>query len=163
MTVTQARLRERLDYDVTSGVFIWKPANHPGWKHSLEGTIAGRINTNGHVQITIDGETYLAHVLVWFWMKGEWPDNQVDHKNRDKKNNRWGNLREATNGQNRANSKSSAASGMKGVYPNGKRWASVIRHNKKGHYLGTFDTKDQAYQAYTKAALTFHKEFARAT
>lgn len=166
MTITQIRLRERLFYNPDTGIWIWLPYSAPGWSHSLEGTEAGRLTSKGYIQITIDGETYVAHVLAWFWMTNEWPDRQVDHIDRVKTHNWWSNFRLATNGQNRANSKSSAASGLKGAYPNHKsgkpvRWTSVIRINKKQIYLGTFETKEQAHAAYAEAAIKHHGEFAR--
>lgn len=166
MTITRERLRERLMYYPLTGSWIWLPYSAPGWSHSLEGTEAGKITSKGYVQICVDNELYVGHVLAWFWMTGKWPDNQVDHEDTIKTNNRWSNLRLATNGQNRANSKSSASSGLKGAYPNHKpgkpvRWASVIRVNKKQIYLGTFDTKEQAHAAYAKAAIKYHGEFAR--
>jgi hypothetical protein len=43
-------------------------------------------------------------------------------------------------------------SGFYGVSTNGKRWSANLRYNNKQHFLGTYDTKQQAAFAYDKEA-----------
>jgi len=88
---------------------------------------------------------------------------QVDHINGVKADNRRENLRVATNGQNRANSKlnSNNTSGLKGVSRKNGRWVAVINVGGKKHHLGYFDKKEQAHEAYKKAAIEAFGEFAR--
>lgn len=86
----------------------------------------------------------------------------VDHINGNKHDNRRENLRIATYAQNSANkcSGSKPRSGYRGVVSRGKRWAAQINFERKCHQLGTFDTPEEAHQAYCDAAKKLHGEFA---
>lgn len=155
--LTAMRLRELLYYDQTTGIFSWRVKR----KSAFVGKAAGGANPKGHILISVDGRKYMAHRLAVLYMTDEWPKFQVDHRDCNKSNNSWSNLREATNGQNRANSKTSAASGYKGVYPNTRGWQAVIISKKRRIYLGTYTALAAAHAAYTEAALKYHGEFAR--
>jgi len=94
------------------------------------------------------------------YVNGVWPNNVVDHKNGDRSDNRWCNLRDCTqsvNIQNLKGPRRDNRSGYLGVSPNGKRWNAMIRVNKKRHYLGTFDTPSEAYEAYITAKRRMHE------
>jgi hypothetical protein len=67
------------------------------------GDIAGTTRPDGRRQISIDNLTYLASRLAWLYMTGRWPKEEIDHIDRDKGNDRWENLREATHQQNQLN------------------------------------------------------------
>ena len=88
----------------------------------------------------------------------------IDHIDGDKLNNKFENLRLATESQNCSNRKrkSNNSSGYKGVYRMGKKWAAQITANKCRKFLGVFDTPQNAYQEYLKHAAVMHGEFARA-
>lgn len=90
--LTAERLREVLEYDPAIGVFRWliKPCG----QISI-GDIAGCRHGEGYVQIRVIGRIYLAHRLAWLYMTGEWPISLIDHRNLDRSDNRWSNLREA--------------------------------------------------------------------
>jgi hypothetical protein len=103
---------------------------------------------------------------------------QIDHRNRNKNDNRRGNLRPASNGQNRANSKRNRnnSSGFKGVHLRtqvtrvskrkqrsdyvGPRWSAQINVDGRKLFLGDFMTPQEAHAAYTRAAREYFREFA---
>lgn len=153
MKMTRSYLQSLMVYHPRLGIFIWK-SRRPG-------SIAGRFNSKGRRQICVDGKAYTATHLAWLYMTGKLPPDQIDHKNTIENDDRWSNLRLATNGQNRANSKFTARSGFKGVYKNRHRWMAKIRTNRRLVYLGNYRTKGLAHAAYSKAAKRYHKQFAR--
>jgi hypothetical protein len=95
-------------------------------------------------------------------IRGSRAGKQVDHRNLNTLDNRRGNLRDATHGQNQQNKSTKTESGIKGVCRrrNG-RWGARIRSNRYLHYLGTFDTPTEAGKAYDRAAKRLFGEFAR--
>ncbi len=165
--ITQKRLKELLDYDPATGIFRWKvnrAAKHPG-------DIAGCIKVDsGYVIIGLDMRLYRAHQLAWLWMIGRWPRQFMDHRDTNKSNNRWKNLRLATKSQNMANMSAPIhnTSGLKGVsrYRQGdkwgKSWQAGIQINGCSKHLGHFTTMKEAHAAYIVAAKKFFGEFARA-
>ena len=81
---------------------------------------------------------------------------QVDHVNGDKSDNRWSNLRLATNSQNQHNKP--AAKGYS-WYESRNKWQAYIRHNSKRTHLGYFETEAEARAAYLAAKVLLHEEF----
>jgi hypothetical protein len=156
-------LKELLGYDPEAGVFVWLVSRGS----ALKGRRAGCVDdTNGYTLIRIDGEQYRAHRLAILWMTGEWPEDQTDHINGDRADNRWGNLREATNAQNQRNTnklRSDNTSGLKGVCWDkaAGKWKAAININGQTIYLGLFLSTQDAARAYDEAAPQYHGEFAR--
>ena len=85
--------------------------------------------------------------------------NDIDHIDRNPLNNQRSNLRSATRRQNNTNSKGTGKSGFKGVDHYGRRWRARIRVNGEEINLGTFDTPEEAHEAYQEAAIKYHGEF----
>ncbi|RLD81108.1 MAG: HNH endonuclease [Bacteroidetes bacterium] len=144
--LTYNRLKKLLDYNPKTGNLTWK-VSRQGTKGI--GSIAGYISpTDGYIYIGIDYVLYRAHRLVWFWMKGNFPENEIDHKDRIRSNNKWNNLREGDriyNSQNQ-NLRSDNKSGIVGVRfrTNRQKWVSQITVNKKLIHLGSFKNFDDA-------------------
>lgn len=86
---------------------------------------------------------------------------EVDHINGDKLDNRRENLRLATRKQNSRNLPARARSGYRGVAPNHKRWAAQITVDGQMHYLGTFNTPEEAALRYDHEARACFGDFAR--
>lgn len=149
-----------IDYDPETGAFSWRVK-----RNQVDGE-AGSINPQtGYRIIKVCGRKVMAHRLAWFWMTGEWPADRLDHRDGDKANNRFSNLRQASDRQNKANEKtrSDNAIGVKGVrkLPNCSRYQARIWDGHKHCHLGVFDTIDAAKRAYDAAAHKLFGKFAR--
>ena len=160
-TLTHKRLTEVMDYNPDDGLFRWAVVR----KKCTKGTVAGSTRADGYVTIRIDYKRYYAHRLAWFYMTKEWPQKIVDHKDMNPTNNKFENLRLATptqSVQNRGVQRNNLSS-LKGVKrtKDGKFYA-MINVDKKARYLGSFDDKELAHDAYVRAAKKHFGEFARA-
>lgn len=128
-----------------------------------EGSVAGKTDSKGHRQITLNGRAYLAHRLAWTVTYGEWPSHHIDHKNGDRSDNRPSNLRACTRSQNNANARISKnnTTGFKGVTIHGERFRAQIGKDGKKMLLGVFSTKEEAHAAYVAASKVLYGKFAR--
>lgn len=155
-------LERYLSYSPLSGEFTWKVSRSA---NALAGQIAGCVANDGYVQIYIDGKPFKAHILAWAWMTGEWPSHRIDHRDLNKTNNAWSNLRAASQSQNAANclKRRTNKSGFKGVCFDASRglWIAQIQVMRKRVFLGAFDRKEDAASAYANGAEYHFGEFAR--
>lgn len=156
--LTQPRLKELLSYHPETGVFTWIART----RNTKIGDVAGCLSIYGYRCIQIGGKQYRAHRLAWLYMVGDWPTNQIDHRNGIRDDNRWHNLREATNAENGQNIAmySTNTSGFMGVSWDHKRqkWQALLMTNGHHKHLGRFDTPEDARDAYL-AAKAAHHEF----
>jgi hypothetical protein len=108
---------------------------------------------------------YLRSILVYDPMIGEWPVDQIDHKNGTRSDNMFVNLRECNNSENNANRQrqTNSTSGFKGVCWNNraKKWMAHIKVLQKQIHLGYFDAPEDAHAAYIEASALNFGEFAR--
>lgn len=162
-SLTAARLREVLDYDAKAGRFTWR-SNRGGL--AVPGAIAGVIQPHGYRRISVDGKSYYAARLAIFWITGSWPRQIVDHMNGVRNDDRWSNIREATQSQNLANKRRQInnKAKLKGVCldKRTRRYVAQISFNRHNIFLGRFDTKEEAHAAYVTAARKYFGRFARA-
>lgn len=160
--IDQSRLRELLDYDADTGRLTWRHAR----SRAAAGARAGHLNSKGYRRIEIDDRQYFAHRLVWLYVYGEWPVEQIDHRNGDRDDNRIVNLRAASQAENNGNSRRPKhnTSGFKGVglQKTDRKWRARIKRAGRSIHLGTFDTPEEAHAAYVAAATELFGEFARA-
>lgn len=161
--LTAERLREILHYDPDTGQFTWL---NPGSSRLKTGDAAGTLS-RGYLTIGVTRKArFPAHHLAWLYMTGEWPADEVDHRDTDGTNNRWLNLRAATGGQNKANTRrrSDNTSGYKGVSFRKASGKYIAQIKVAGRYkgLGIFSDPAEAHAAYVRAAQEAFGEFARA-
>lgn len=162
MALTQERLCQIYEYRPQTGEFIRLLATNNRVK---VGGVCGFVDVDGYRRIRVDGKLYLAHRLAWFYMHGRWPLDEVDHRDGIRDNNRWSNLRSAGRFQNAWNMRSGKpnSTGYRGVSLNRKsgRYEAAIHAARQRHHLGTFDTPQEAHQAYCEASTRLHGEFGR--
>lgn len=153
-------VNSQLQYDPETGLIVWRCASGNG--HRKAGDKAGYVcKTWGYVMIGFGGKNYRAHRLAWLLMTGKWPNEEIDHINRVKSDNRWENLRLASHLENMWNLPVMRhnTSGIRGVHWNQERnvWQAYIFVNEKHIYLGAFDSKNEAAKARRFAELTYHE------
>lgn len=173
---TQAYLCEILLYNPATGKLTWKrrPAEQfkdtnacNAWNGRFAGTDAGttHVDSRGRKRriVTIDWITYKTSRLIWKMVTGNDPTAEIDHKDLDSLNDRWDNLREANGNQNMQNRAMQAnnTTGFKGVYRHRDRFQAKISVNGKMYSLGTYDTAEQAHEAYCAVAEEQRGEFFR--
>jgi hypothetical protein len=143
--ISQARIRQLLDYCPSSGIFVRKEKT--GCK-GLLGAEVGHAGTNGYVWLQIDNIRISAHRAAWLWWYGYLPETDVDHIDKDPSNNRIENLRCLSHVCNMRNSKLSKAnkSGIKGVYwikERGK-WGAALTISAVNRQLGRWRDLEEA-------------------
>jgi hypothetical protein len=142
--LTQKRLKEVLHYNPDTGIFTWILSNS---NRIHKGDKAG-CNSNGYISIGVDGSRYRAHVLAWLYMEGYFPENDIDHINRIKSDNKWKNLRHVSRSCNLRNNdiRSNNTSGLTGIRLNcnKSKWIVEITINNKNIYLGRYINKVDA-------------------
>lgn len=157
----------RFNYDAKTGIVTYsgreRENNPPSLRSKRTGRIAGWKDTAGHLNVKIKGKDYLLHRVIWLMVTGEWPDGHIDHINGIKHDNRWENIRLVdvnTNVQNLHMAYSNSSSGVLGVSPGIKKgtWLANIRVNKIPIRLGTFNSIEEARDAYMNAKSLLHPD-----
>lgn len=151
--LTQARLKEVLDYCPETGIFVWKrrPEANPRWNGRYPGKPAGGKWVKGrgsYLLIGIDGSQYWAHRLAFLYVLGYLPPKGVDHINGSGMDNRWANLREADDSVNHKNHALRVDSRTRvcGVHFHkaSKKYTVRVGHNYVYTYGGLFSTIEEA-------------------
>jgi hypothetical protein len=148
-TPTIEEIKKVLWYDKESGLFLarFSAKKHKAWR------MIGSFESKGYLQIKIGNHCYMAHRLAWKYVTGDDPgDFQIDHKDLNKSNNAFSNLRLVTNKQNCENRKINARNktGHRGVYMRGNRFYAEICHNYVRMKIGTYTTLQEAIDAVAK-------------
>jgi len=156
-SIAQSILKDRLLYNKETGVFTWIESCPHG--RVKAGDVAGCKTNKGYRAIMINGVSYQAHRLAFMYVAGYMPD-QVDHRDQDRMNNSWANLRPANNTLNQQNAsrRKDNKSGFTGVIWRGERvnkWRAYVTVNGKRLWLGYFADKDDAIAARKEANIKY--------
>lgn len=160
----RARMINKYAYDETDGHFRLRSAYG---NRCPSGSIVGYLSKSKNREywiIEFEGVKYTAHRLAWLYIHGRWPDDQIDHANGIRHDNRISNLREcsfAENGYNKPIHPCNT-SGIKNVSfrKDTRMWRVSMKRQGKRHYLGDFNTKELAADFASLARIHLHGEFA---
>ena len=151
--LTQARLKEVLHYETTTGVFtsLQKRSN------TKIGDVVGCKNSDGYLVASIDGKLHYMHRLAIVYVLGNLDENQqVDHRNQNRSDNSLDNLRVVSHRENSMNHtlRSTNKSGFVGVSWDKARqkWIASITINGKAINLGGFTTIEEAAEKRLEAS-----------
>jgi len=141
--------------------FSYNPETGELFRNLIDGVERTGYNLKGYNVVTHRYRVYRVTYIIWLIMHGR-PPNGADGNSR---NDKFENLREATQSQNGANSRlpKRNRSGVKGVAWNKRRskWIARIGFNYKTIEIGRFNTMEEAKAAYNTKAKELFGEFAR--
>lgn len=153
------KIEDLLEYDPETGKLSWRVKRG----RCAAGSEAGTIGSYGYREIAVDGKKLKAHRIAWYLTYGQWPDDEIDHIDRNRANNALKNLRLASLQQNRWNTgqRKDSRSPFKGVVYEKRtgKWIAHIKVNGRYKHLGTFLTAEDAAAAYQTAASELRGDF----
>jgi hypothetical protein len=122
--------------------------------------VAGHVNKQGYRRIQVGSRLYAAHQLVWLVETGDWPSSMIDHRDGERDNNRFGNLRISNNSFNLQNQRRARAdnrtAGLLGVSGERGKFRARIWVRGRSISLGHFADPGEAHSAYLSAKRSLH-------
>lgn len=96
---------------------------------ATKGKIVGSSDGKGYLTVNINKRRYRVHRIIWAMHNNRWPEDEIDHIDRNKSNNKIENLREASRSINSLNRRKN------GYYKCDEGYRAQLRFNKKT-YIG---------------------------
>lgn len=162
--ITQEYIKKICDYDPDSGIF--KRILRQSWKGNWYqcNSIPKSTTAYGYLQMNVAGKPYLVHRLIWLWVTGEFPDEDIDHIDGDRLNNKWVNLRQVDRESNLRNMgiRAENTSGITGVSfaKDRNKWHAYIGiGDGERKHLGYFTEKEDAINARAEAEIKYNYHF----
>jgi hypothetical protein len=105
---------------------------------------------DGYKRVKLFGVNILAHRVAFALANDRWPDGHIDHVNGNKLDNRPSNLREVSNRENHQNRPAHRSGRLVGTtrLKKSRRWQAQARLGDKKKFLGTYETEQEAHDAY---------------
>jgi hypothetical protein len=117
----------------------------------LGGKTLGTVHAKGYIVVQACNRQLQVHHIIWWKHYGKWPVLQLDHRDKDKTNNRISNLFEVSHSQQMRNRVLPSSRPHRGVQvTKGKPPKYEVRISIEGKttYLGTYDTLEKAASVY---------------
>jgi hypothetical protein len=161
--LTADALHQLIDYNPETGEFFWAatcmealPSRQTG-QRSPGAPVKWSPHSTGYQQVRLGCRygSHLAHRLAWLHETGSMPPKGyvLDHENGIKTDNRYDNIRIATQAQNMANSLrvTQTKRGLpRGVVPRGNHFHARIKHKDRLIYSRVFTTPEEAGEEYVR-------------
>lgn len=172
---SQQYLKDCFEYQPETGLLIWKhrPLSHFVSERACNitntrcvGKVAGNFDkSTGRRSVSVgQGEQFFASRIIWKWVTGADPTNAIDHRDLNKTNDKWDNLREATKAQNEYNTpiRKNNKTGFKNVCLDSRsgKYRAYITKDYKQKQIGLFLTAEEAFNAVKQAYPKYHGDFA---
>jgi len=126
--INQETVKKLFHYDAESGMLLWRNGNGRNVKPWQE---AKSSNGHGYYSVKVNGTNYRVHRLIWLYVYGHFPAEDIDHKNRIRNDNRLCNLRDVSRTDNAQN-------------------ISLPKHNKSGHIGVSWFALQKKWTVYVK-------------
>lgn len=145
------RLRRLFLYDAENG-FLYRASGKNSGKRAGSNRIG---KADAYRVVYVEGVHHYEHRLIWAIQTGEWPEAQIDHRDGNGLNNRWSNLRKASDTQNKRNRghQKNSPGPILGVKQRGSSYIARIGLEGKQVNLGSFADMFDAICARKSAEL----------
>lgn len=157
--IDNLKIEDCVTYDPLTGVFDRKLRTSNNQKMK---DIAIK-KKNGYCYVNVLGKSYLAHRLAYYLMEGVFPEEDIDHIDRDRANNVYSNLRPCSRSENLFNmglvrkgkfSRNVSLDKRRGTY------YAQVRAFGKTHSKTGLESAELAEMVADELRSRLHKEFA---
>lgn len=128
-----------------------------------KGMLLGTKTFNGYLTLCFNRKHYLCHRLAFLLKEGYLPEEDVDHINGIRNDNRWCNLRKATRQQNMFNKTGNINKTLpRNVYLHTSgRFRVKMKVDGKTLHFGYYETVEEANAVANAVRKEHHKEFSK--